>query len=75
IADRERCLEAGFRHHLVKPVDPAALHRAIDDSDPVHAPHTVRSSTRPLQALTAPAVRRLAAAAERATRPARAPRM
>ncbi|OXH85245.1 hypothetical protein CA831_27920, partial [Burkholderia multivorans] len=38
IADRERCLEAGFRHHLVKPVDPAALHRAIDDSDPVHAP-------------------------------------
>ncbi|HEF4732603.1 hybrid sensor histidine kinase/response regulator [Burkholderia multivorans] len=38
IADRERCLEAGFRHHLVKPVDPAALHRAMDDSDPVHAP-------------------------------------
>jgi CheY-like chemotaxis protein len=38
IADRERCLEAGFRHHLVKPVDPATLHRAMDDSDPVHAP-------------------------------------
>jgi CheY-like chemotaxis protein len=29
--DRRRALESGFDHHLVKPVDPSALHRLLSE--------------------------------------------
>jgi CheY-like chemotaxis protein len=30
--DREKSLDAGFDHHLVKPVDPAALEHLLDEA-------------------------------------------
>ena len=31
-ADRQRSLDAGYRHHLVKPVEPARLQRLLDEA-------------------------------------------
>ena len=35
--DRRRSLQAGFDHHLVKPVDPAALEKLLADRQPASA--------------------------------------
>ena len=37
-ADRQRSLDAGFDHHLVKPVDPAHLMQILDPAAPAAAP-------------------------------------
>jgi CheY-like chemotaxis protein len=33
VAEQRRSREAGFEHHLVKPVDPETLHRLLASSD------------------------------------------
>jgi len=33
--DRRRSQQAGFDHHMVKPVEPEALHKLLADGKPV----------------------------------------
>ena len=41
--DRRRVREAGFDHHLVKPLDPVALEKIIDSVPAAGAPHSAAS--------------------------------
>ena len=38
--DRRRAIDAGFDHHLVKPIDPAALERVVSAAPPLAAERT-----------------------------------
>jgi CheY-like chemotaxis protein len=35
--DRRRSFEAGFDHHMLKPIDPAALQTLLTESEPARA--------------------------------------
>ncbi len=43
-ADKERSQAAGFRHHLVKPIDPSELEHILDDLRPVYAKAAARDA-------------------------------
>jgi PAS domain S-box-containing protein len=69
--DRRRVREAGFDHHLLKPLDPEALEKIIDSVPASAAPATVANSDRVVRESKADATRtvpaRHNAAAEDAT--------